>query len=1672
MPEGGFSDTFNKKFRIWANNLLDLSHKNRALYIKPKARTTLEIIHPPMDYLFEELVINGKEFKFPPVFEPSLHHPKDGEVEESYKARVKDMHQKAIEEMINGKAKKHDLITRIPDKYLERLIKQHRRRAKQAFEEQGINVLYITFGLLKWYENPSGKVRDKDLVYSPLLFVPIELYRKRILDDYKIKILDDDVILNPSLYEKFKSQFNLELPHFPEEFTIEDFHAYLEGIRSDIASNKKTQNWELTDRVFIGLFSFAKATMYTDLIQYKKEMYNNKIIRAIAEGGGYVEDPSHIPGESEYSDAANPINSYHVLDCDSSQMKAIQFAKKGASMVIRGPPGTGKSQVISNIIAECLGANKKVLFVAEKRAALDVVKRRLDKCGIGDFCLELHSDKANKVEILRQIDRSLKSELKEKTYDKKKYKSLLQQRMRLNEYLKNIHEPLGKTGTSLYQRIGEYERLRHIPLIKASIRDPLNITDEQLFKIEDLLAQLEVYKNIIRDYDSNPWKDVEFANYSEELKNEIFEDLTNLIDYSKQISQTLSVIETKFKLKPIKNQQQMSAYGDFFNQFYDSALPLDFTGVSPNMKKKELKNLEKQIQKVAKNFRKGKNVLAYAQAIVDFKEAYLAKPYRFDYSGLEKEIRPLIDLNEKIKVLKAKLKPLFDARVKEGATKENEWQWNVEVADNILSNINSFNEWVSVQIIIQQLNELGLKDFIFQLMNNKDLDPNLNLFDLFRKSYLYAWIQTGMRKFPNLANFNPKYYRDIVKKFKKIDEEIIKINRYRLAKKLFEQRPKPNLLSGSLKSSEYNILMREMMKKRNVKPLRQILALTRNYIAKIKPCFLMSPLSIAKYLPIEYFLGFFDVVIFDEASQVAPEDALGAIIRGKQLIVVGDEKQLPPTSFFSSNLYDSMDDFAADVDTFDSILEECTGIGFPTIMLNYHYRSKKEGLISFSNYHFYDNNLYTFPDLVRKGIENADDVRLLPAVEFHYLPDGIYDKGKTRTNKVEAREVAKAIIQHFINNEKNGTIFSLGVVAFSEAQRNAIYNELEKILKKNPDLEILIHKFDEFNNEPLLIKNLENIQGDERDFIFFSVGFAKDENGNFSLNFGPINKPGGERRLNVAITRARYHVKIFCSFLPYEIDISKTRSAGVHRLFEYLEYARTGTFGQVVDAEKSAGDVLQAQFEAAVIEALEERGYKVEKEVGNSKYKIDIAIVNPEDPNRYLLGITCDGGSYKLIPSVRDRERIRNNILKLLGWEIFHIFAPEWFENREKILKKIDKIIKNKLEEIKREKERKIQALSEEELLQPVAESNDLEVEVIIKDDTAKTTPSTTNSKSAKTTKATKRKSKKASTKKSTKINLRDPNYRKQLLSYPGVKEYKKYDKYKVLDKKYFERAPSRLKAAKEIIKYEGPIHWDLLEKRIKDYFGITRTNDKITDILEEIRDSLPCEGDFYYPKKYDPLLIRIAIDRKDDPRKFEYISDLEIKNVMKLFIQSTFSIDKKDLFKQTVQFFGFPGMRNEWTERMESLLIIANNELKTAKSQPIELPQISAEEGVEAEIVSATNGNEATAAIETDLSGRLIGTADLEINEKKLQEILKEAEEVTEDNGFVDDFANISKDDILDVLSDGQKYTFDELVEELDISSNSEKNALERLINLLYKEGKIKPTKEKGKDAWILKRK
>ncbi|MFA9423001.1 MAG: AAA domain-containing protein, partial [Sedimentibacter sp.] len=577
-------------------------------------------------------------------------------------------------------------------------------------------------------------------------------------------------------------------------------------------------------------------------------------------------------------------------------------------------------------------------------------------------------------------------------------------------------------------------------------------------------------------------------------------------------------------------------------------------------------------------------------------------------------------------------------------------------------NLELLEDWLDYTITRKKCVEYGLTDFI-EKVEKLNLHGN-DISNTFQKRFYKLWLDETLLKYPAVYSFRSRTQQFIIDDFNDLDKLQLEIARLRIREKLIANLPDMDVTTSSL--DEVGILKRELSKQRRIMPLRQLFKLMPNLLTTLKPCLMMSPLSVSLYLQEDGFL--FDTVIFDEASQICTENAIGAIIRGKQVIIAGDRYQLPPTNFFntaySDNVLDAEDeDTCEDIDEYDSILDEAAN-AIPERTLKWHYRSRYENLIAFSNEKIYKNELTTFPSNIR----NFKDC----GVEYIYVEDGIYNRGTQKNNVNEARRVARLVFEHFNQYPDR----SLGVVTFSAAQQQAIENSIRHRRLLDPSYEKF---FAEDRDNDFFVKNLENVQGDERDTIIFSIGYGKDSNGVMYMNFGPLSRKGGYRRLNVAITRAKFNLKLVGSILPEDINMEKTNSEGLRMLRNYIEFAMNDSIFLQNKLTPDNEYGLDSPFEQAVYEFLTKNGYLVKTKVGCSGYRIDMAVEHPVLSGAFVLCIECDGPIYHSARTARERDRLRQSVLEDMGWTIYRVWSTDWVKDTKiegyRLLQAVEKAI-------------------------------------------------------------------------------------------------------------------------------------------------------------------------------------------------------------------------------------------------------------------------------------------------------------------------------------------------------------------------------------------------------------
>lgn len=562
------------------------------------------------------------------------------------------------------------------------------------------------------------------------------------------------------------------------------------------------------------------------------------------------------------------------------------------------------------------------------------------------------------------------------------------------------------------------------------------------------------------------------------------------------------------------------------------------------------------------------------------------------------------------------------------------------IVSTVKNNLHLLEDWITYNHYKQKAVDLNLKWFIDLLENNK-IEKDRLAKEFANVIHLNLFVQT-LNSSAVLNTFDANVYEALIDQYKKTYQEFTEITKNQLQFQLSNNIP--NLTQEAVSSSEIGILQKAIRNKARGVSIRKLFDQIPTLLPRLKPCMLMSPISVAQYFDVD--TNHFDLVIFDEASQLPTSEAISALARAKQAIIVGDPKQMPPTSFFAST---KIDEENMELEDLESILDDTLAISIPSKYLLRHYRSKHESLIAFSNAHFYENKLLTFP--------SADD--LDKKVTFEYVA-GKYDKGNSRTNKQEA----EAIVLYIKNHLEAGRKESVGVVTFSQTQQVLIEDLLQKLYQENTFLEEKALQAE----EPIFIKNLENVQGDERDIILFSIGYGAVEDGKLSMNFGPLNREGGWRRLNVAVTRARYEMKVFSSLKADQIDLNRTKAEGVKGLKGFLNFAEKGLLPQNVN---TTNGVQKQNLIESICKYLNENGLEVKTNIGTSAYKLDIGIVDPKNKDQYVLGILVDGENYIQTQTTNDRELLIPSVLEGLGWKIHRIWTLDWIKNKDKIVAEI-----------------------------------------------------------------------------------------------------------------------------------------------------------------------------------------------------------------------------------------------------------------------------------------------------------------------------------------------------------------------------------------------------------------
>ncbi|MCQ2251522.1 MAG: DUF3320 domain-containing protein, partial [Bacteroidales bacterium] len=739
-------------------------------------------------------------------------------------------------------------------------------------------------------------------------------------------------------------------------------------------------------------------------------------------------------------------------------------------------------------------------------------------------------------------------------------------------------------------------------------------------------------------------------------------------------------------------------------------------------------------------------------------------------------------------------------------------------------------------------------DFAMEYFDKTDADPD-QWTVIFKKSLYKAICDHVFAIDENAKLFKGDIFDDKVKRYRELNDKYMELAKAELYAIMASRAP--NFSTEASKNSEPGILMKNIRSNGRGTSIRKIFDSIPNLLPRLCPCMLMSPMSVAQYLTLTD-KPQFDITIFDEASQMPTSDAVGSIARSENVVITGDPKQMPPTSFFSSQ---QTDEENIDVEDLESILDDALALNFNSKNLLFHYRSKHESLITFSNHEYYDNSLLTFP---------SPDNRI-SKVTFEKV-DGYYDKGKTRRNPAEAKAVVDEIERRLSDPELSKR--SIGVVTFSIVQQQLIDDMIQDLFTKKPELEAIAMN----GEEPLFCKNLENVQGDERDVILFSVGYGPDENGKVSMNFGPLNQKGGERRLNVAVSRARYEMKIFSTLTADMIDTNRTSAVGVEGLKKFLAFAQHGASAIKGNISNNGNEIAKD-----LAKELKAMGYDADVQVGCSGFKIDVAVCDPNDKNRYVLAILTDSNDPSRIKTARDREICQPSVLKMLGWKIMKVWSIDWMNNKDAVLEKVASAIENAKNPVELEPEKKKIEIEMEEVA-PEAMSTGL---------------------------------------------FSDPNaIQKQVYKPLDITQYGSG----AGDFTNPKNAANIKAQIEQVIEAEAPILADYLQKRVLSAWGISRISNAVAqaygDIIGKVDAITTCSNEMLVFWRPDQIPANYKAFRTDDTRECNEIPSVEYQNAIKYVLQTEMALPFEDLKKSTSKHLGFARMGDKVLKNIETAML------------------------------------------------------------------------------------------------------------------------------------------------------
>ena len=1516
-PEPDQADTAIPKKVQWERKLLDLGMRNTLINLR-MTRSQLPILTSSLDEL-ENALSEGRDFTILP--RPSDWQPADYTFE--------TLAELGADSIIQAEFANRRLRTVLTEAELSKRLKELYRTAKTALEENGANTLYLALGMLRWFETKrSTKSR-----FAPIILLPIELVRRSAAQGYVIRLRDEEPQMNITLLEKLKQDLGLViqgLDPLPADERGVDIRRVLTIVRRAVMDQP---HWDVLETASLGIFSFSQFVMWNDIRHRTDDLLSNKIVRSLMEGRlSWEAEPLQLGDRVPEDDVLLP------MAADASQLHAIRAACSGRSFVLHGPPGTGKSQTITSLIANALAQGKRVLFVAEKLAALQVVQKRLEAIGIGPFCLELHSNKSKKKDVLEQLRRASEITRTQSAEEfDRKARQIAEARTELDAYARQLHS-IQPCGSTLYTLINSYEACAQAPDIEPFDREFLKGLQKEDLERQDLLMERFVAAaGEVGETKDHPLASVRCTQYSQSLRNDLVpaieacrRELDRLTGPVRQLSQALGMelpqcredVERAFalaehmacwyrlpaswtkaedpeqhfsRLRTLADHgrrsealeaQLLTAFDPGFLALDAVQLRAEYAGISAKWFLPKLlgtNKLTKRLSTYARTPVTRDALEGHLLALEDYQREKAAadallselgtdlRSYAGNWDSLTRLAETASQSAQALHTLwgshalmhehcgspalKACIEGLCGCaapftqshdelvRLLDLAPSESEdWlEAQQALCADLIASRDQLREWTAYMAAARELESIGLSNVAQACAGGLAQEDLVNAW---RKALYQGLIREAIDESESLNWFSGTVFNKRIDQYKRMDREWTQLCQQEIFCRLAAR--VPNFTREAAHSSELGILQRAIKSGGRGVSIRRLFDQIPGILSRLCPCMLMSPISAAQYL--DPSREPFDIVVFDEASQMPTCKAVGVLARGRDAVIVGDPKQMPPTAFFSVNASDEED---LELEDLESILDDCLALNMPQSHLLWHYRSRHESLIAFSNSQFYENKLYTFPSVN----DRASRVTLTQV-------DGVFDRGRTRTNRAEAL----AVLSELRRRAADPVLLkqSVGVVTFNISQQHLIDDLLNEACAKDSALE----KWAYGSEEPLFIKNLENVQGDERDVILFSVGFGPDQNGKLHLNFGPLNRDGGWRRLNVAVTRARQEMKVFSTLRPDQLDLNRTGAEGVAALRRFLEYAggRTMALDESQVRRSSADGVPEG-----IRDALKELGYDADLCVGRSAYRIDLGVIDPQQPDCYLLGILLDGPAYGAAKTTRDRELGQISVLQGLGWNILRIWTMDWWDNRDKELTRIQNALKEACSGTREQ-----EAPPAEPIPQP----------------TERTAPGIPT----------------------------PPLYRPAVLPQTLLTA-----------DEFLEAGNRSLIQAKlaDVIRTEAPVSIPLLTRRVIQSCGITRAGSRIQAHLEGILSAMKCrltrqeELTFLWRQDQDPEvypLFRVS-GTGDSRREIRDIPVQEAANAVCAVLHEQLSMTREDLIRETASLLGYTRLGSNVTAVMNQAI-------------------------------------------------------------------------------------------------------------------------------------------------------